>query len=308
MSFFEDIRVGDHVFIEKGGDIIPKVVKVIVAQRTGEEQIFRAPETCPRCGEPTEQEAELVAVRCVNLACPAQLERRITHFSGRNAMDIQGLGKERVQQMVAAGLLTNLADIYRLDAKKLWKLERVGGKWIANLLGEIGKSKEKPFARLLFAVGIPMVGEKAAELLVEKFVSYERLASATTEEIAAIHGLGEKIGEAVTHHLALDSYRQTFADLAGLGLKLASEPKESDADLPRPLAGKTVVITGTFSIGSRDELTRKMKQLGANVTSSVTGKTDYLLAGEKAGSKLAKAEALQVTVVGEEQVGKWLGL
>ena len=300
----KDIRIGDWVFIEKGGDIIPKVVKVIVDRRTGDETPYEPPDHCPRCRGAAVKEEDQVALRCVNLACPAQLERRITHFAARNAMDIQGLGKERVQQMVAAEILTDLPSIYRLDADRLWRLDRVGDKWIANLLAEIEKSKQRPFAKLLFAVGIPMVGEKAAELLVDAFGGYDRLKEANEAEIAEIHGMGEKVAWSVFSYLRQDSFRQAFEAFRELGLKL--EREETQDTGAQPLAGKTVVVTGAFEQWSRIEITQKLKALGAKVTSSVTGKTDYLVAGEKAGSKLAKAQALAVNVVNEEWVDQWL--
>ena len=300
----KDIRVGDWVFIEKGGEIIPKVIMVIEEKRTGEEEEYVPPEKCPRCGGETEKEEDQVAIRCANLACPAQLERRITHFAARGAMDIQGLGKERVQQMVAAEILTDLPSIYRLDKEKLMKLERVGDKWIANLLGEIEKSKQQPFARLLFAVGIPMVGAKVAETLVEHFPSYQALADAREDAIAAIHGIGEKVAWSIWSHLRQDSYKDAFQAFEEAGLKLAAEISEDSGD--RPLEGKTLVITGSFTVGSRTELTALMKKLGANVTSSVTGKTNILVAGEKAGSKLAKAQSSGAEIVDEEWVKQWL--
>lgn len=303
----KDIREGDWVFIEKGGDIIPKVVKVIEEKRGGEEKVIAVPDRCPRCGEATIKVEGQVAVRCVNLACPAQLERRIAHFASRKAMDIQGLGKERVRQMVAQGLLTDLVSIFRLDAHKLWQLERVGDKWIANLLAEIEKAKQRPFARLLFAVGIPMIGEKVAEILAAHFAGHQRLVRAETEEIAAIHGMGEKVAQSLYDHLRLESYHETFRALGELGLKLEVDPAERVAeDAPQPLAGKTVVVTGSFDQWTRVEITRKLKALGANVTGSVTSKTDYLLAGQKAGSKLAKAESLGVEIVDQDWVKPWL--
>ncbi len=295
----KDIRIGDWVFIEKGGDIIPKVVKVVTTRRSGEEQVYTEPQFCPRCGGETERVEDQVALRCANLACPAQLERRITHFASRNAMDIGGLGKERVQQMVAAGVLTDLPSIYQLDAEKLNRLERVGDKWIANLLAEIEKSKQRPFSRLLFAVGIPMIGEKAAELLVRQWGSYARLAQAGEEEIAAIHGIGEKVAWSLFSHLRMASYREAFEAFARMGLQMEEEfADEGD----KPLAGKTLVVTGSFERWDRKEVTALLKGLGGKVTSSVTKNTDYLVAGEKAGSKLAKAQSLNVEIVNEEWV------
>lgn len=299
----KDIRVGDWVFIEKGGEIIPKVVKVIEEKRTGQELEIRLPESCPRCGGETEREEDQVAIRCANLACPAQLERRITHFAARAAMDIQGLGKERVQQMVAAGILTDLPSIYNLNHEKLMQLDRVGDKWIANLLGEIEKSKHQPFSRVLFAVGIPMIGAKVAEILVDRFETYQALALAGEEEMAAIHGIGEKVAWSLFSHLRMESYQNAFLAFKEAGLSLEQERKEAEGELP--LAGKTVVITGSFSIGSRTDLTQRMKALGAKVTSSITSNTDYLIAGEKAGSKLAKAQSSGVEIVDEEWVKQW---
>jgi len=303
----KDIREGDWVFIEKGGEIIPKVVKVIVEKRDGKEVPFEPPTNCPRCNGETEQVEDQVAIRCANLACPAQLERRITHFASRGAMDIQGLGKERVQQMVAEGLLANLSDIYRLTTDKLCELERMGDKSVENLLAEIEKSKQKPFARLLFAVGLPMIGAKVAEVLVGTFNSYEKLSLAKQSEIEAIHGMGEKVAESVTGHLAMASYREAFEAFGELGLTLEDALPEpvAEGEGALPLAGKVMVITGSFEVGSRTELAALFKGLGANVTGSVSKKTDILVAGEKAGSKLAKAEALGIEIVDEEWVKKW---
>ncbi len=301
----KDIRVGDWVFVEKGGDIIPKVVKVVVERRTGEERPVPVPGQCPSCGAKPEREEDQVAIRCVNLACPAQLERRIQHFASRNAMDIQGLGSERVQQMVAKGLLTDLSSIYRLDEDKLWKLDRVGDKWIANLLGEIEKSKAKPFSKLLYAVGLPMIGEKAAELLVDRFESYAQLRQAEQEDIAAIHGLGDKVAASLRRSLDMAGYCQAFEAFGELGLALEQKRPAADGG-PKPLAGKTVVVTGVLSRYTRSEVAGKLKELGAQVTGSVTKKTDYLLAGEKAGSKLAKAQALGVDIKDEAWVNQWL--
>lgn len=299
----KDIRLGDFVFIEKGGDIIPKVVKVVLERREGESEPIRPPSHCPRCGEATVREETVVAVRCVNLACPAQLERRVMHFAGRNAMDIQGLGKERVQQMVAAGLIVDLVSIYQLDEARLMTLDRVGKKWIDNLLGEIEKSREKPFSRLLFAVGIPMIGAKVAELLVETFGSYDALRQASHEQIAEIHGLGEKVAESLLEHLAAPGYRDTFEAFREMGFRLADDKKADDG--PRPLNGKTIVITGSFEGMTRPEIGAMLKDLGAKVTGSVTKKTDLLLAGDKGGSKLDKARDLGVEIVDEAWLDQW---
>jgi len=304
----KDIRIGDWVFIEKGGEIIPKVVMVITEKRTGEEVPFAIPSHCPRCSGETVREPGEVAIRCVNLACPAQLERRVTHFAARAAMDIQGLGKERVQQLVAEKLVTDLPSIYKLTPHQLLKLERMGSKSMRNLLEEIGKSKQKPFSKLLFAAGIPMIGAKVAEVLIDVFPSYERLLTASEDEIASIHGMGEKVAQSLKKYLNMPGYSEMFAQFAELGLVLDDSATRQQALTeagPKPLAGKTMVITGTFECGGRTELTELLKSLGANMTGSVTKKTDMLVAGDKAGSKLAKAESLGVEIVGEEWLKQW---
>jgi len=298
----KDIRLGDWVFVEKGGDIIPKVIKVILNKRPDDSQPYAPPTHCPICSEPVERPEGQVALRCVNLTCPAQLERRIRHFASRDAMDIQGLGREWVAQLVEKGLLSDLASIYRLEPEQLMELERAGEKWVANLLEQIQASKQQPFERVLFGVGIPMVGEKVAQQLVAEFGDFDKLKAASAEEIAAIHGMGEKIAESIVHHLTLPSYRQTFEAFSELGLKLSAERTETK---PRPLQGKTIVITGTLSGYTRKEAGQLLTDLGANVTSSVSAKTDLLIAGEKAGSKLAKAESLGIEVAGEDWIAQW---
>ncbi|MCB1049384.1 MAG: NAD-dependent DNA ligase LigA [Acidobacteria bacterium] len=301
----KDIRIGDWVFVEKGGEIIPKVIKVLTQKRSGAEQPFEIPKTCPRCGSAVEREEGLVAIRCVNLACPAQVERKIRHFASRNAMDIQGLGQEWVQQMVSKGLVRDVASLYQLNKDQLWQLDRVGERWIANLLGEIEKSKQQPFARVLFGVGIPMIGEKVADQLVEVFGSYDRLCQATVAEVAAIHGLGEKVAESLVHHLAMPETKALFEALRTAGLQLEAEQREPVSAEDLPLTGKTIVITGTLSQWSRTDAAKLLKSLGANVTDSVSKNTHILLAGEKAGSKLAKAQSLGIEIVGEDWLALW---
>ena len=301
----KDLRVGDWVFIEKGGDIIPKVVKVITGRRPEGTTPFLPPKTCPSCQNPVEKDESQVAIRCVNLSCPAQIERRIQHFTQRKAMDIRGLGKEWVQTLTAQGLLTDLASIYRLNAKDLAPLERTGEKWIENLLREIEQSKSRPFKKLLFGVGIPMVGEKAAELLVDHFRDIDSIYAAGEEEIASIHGIGEQIAFSIRHHLNLESFRSTFKAFKELGMNLSTEESFPTQDVSRPLLGKTIVITGTLKTMSRMEATEILGRLGANVTSSVSQKTDFVLAGENAGSKLAKAQKLHVQIVDEEWLESW---
>lgn len=301
----KDIREGDTVFIEKGGDIIPKVIKVVLEKRPEDSQPYAIPSNCPSCDQAVEQEEGEVAVRCVNPACPAQVERRIMHFASRNAMDIQGLGRERVQQMVALGLLSTVASIYDLDKDKLWQLERVGDKWIANLLEEIEKSKQRPFAKVLFGAGIPMIGEKVAELFVEAFPSFEKLLAASVQDLAELHGIGDIVAQSLHDHLRLEGYQQLFDAFAKHGLNLEQEPTSNEASDDQPLAGKTIVITGSFEDMSRTQIASLLKSLGAKVTGSVTGNTDILLCGEKAGSKLTKAQNLGVEIQREDWLEQW---
>jgi DNA ligase (NAD+) len=300
----KDIRVNDWVFIEKGGEIIPKVIKAVLSKRPESALPFSLPLTCPSCGSTVENDPDIVAIRCVNLSCPAQLERRIQHFAQRKAMDIRGLGKEWIQELVKQGFLTDLPSIYDLKTKPLLELDRAGEKWSENLLREIEESRKRPFVKLLFGVGIPMIGEKAAELLIRHFPSIEDIYRAKEEEIAAIHGLGEQMASSLVHHLNQQSYRETFARFKELGLTLIAEQEEPREDLP--LSGKTIVLTGTLEHRSRMEAGEALKKLGARVTSSLSSKTDYLLAGTKAGSKLAKAKKLNVEIIDEERLNLWL--
>lgn len=298
----KDIRIGDTVFVEKGGDIIPKVVSVVEAKRDGSQVPFQAPSTCPSCGEKVARDEDQVAIKCVNLACPAQIERRIIHFASRNAMDIRGLGKEWVRQLVEQGLLDGLPSIFQLKYEDLVQLDRGGERWAKNLLEEIEKSKSKPFAKVLFAIGIPMIGEKVAEQLVAGFGSMKEMRSASVEQVAEIPGLGSKIGETLVAFLALPRTAEIIAQLQDHGLNFRTDAT-SPAD--QPLANTTIVLTGTLSNWSRSEAAEILKSLGANVSSSVSKKTDIVLAGDNAGSKLAKAQSLGIEIVSEDWLDQW---
>jgi DNA ligase (NAD+) len=301
----KDIREGDTVFIEKGGDIIPKVIKVVLEKRPADSKPYRLPENCPSCGEKPKHIEGEVAVRCVNLACPAQVERRIMHFASRNAMDIRGLGREWIQQMVEQGLLTDVASIYDLEKEKLLQLERFGEKSATNLLKEIEKSKQRPFAKVLFAAGIPMIGEKVAELFVEAYPSYQKLKEAKLKGLIDIDGIGEKVAENLQKYLQQEGYQKLFEAFEKHGLQLEQEQTQAVADEDQPLAGKTIVITGSFADMSRTQIASLLKSLGAKVTGSVTGNTDLLVCGEKAGSKLTKAENLGIEIQREDWLEQW---
>jgi DNA ligase (NAD+) len=301
----KDIRLGDAVFVEKGGEIIPKVVKVITSRRDGREQVIEPPTHCPSCGEPVSREEGLVAIRCANLACPAQAEGRILHFCGRDAMNIQGLGREWVQTLLQLGILSDVASIYDLDAERLQGVERAGSRWVAKLLEEIGRSRSQPFAKVLFAVGLPMVGEKVAALLVARFGSLEALSLASEAELAAIPGIGEKIAEAVRTQLGEETTRALFQRLRQHGLSLAAMPRSSTSANHLPLQGRHIVLTGSLNGRTRAEAKELLCSLGAEVQDAVSSTTDLVLAGEKAGSKLAKARSRGIEIVAEDWLEQW---
>jgi len=299
----KDIRVGDVVAIEKGGEVIPKVNRVIVERRTGKEQPFSMPGKCPSCkGRLVRHEGE-VAVRCENVACPAQVRGRILHFASRNAMDIEGLGPALVDQLVEGGLAKDFSDLYRLKLEELSGLERMGKKSAGNLLREIERSKEVSFTRLLFAIGIRQVGLHAAGILAERFGSLDGLASATREELEASEGIGPTIAASIISFFESPENRAVLAGLREAGVN----PVQDTAPRRRPLAGKTFVITGTLEGYARDDARQRLVDLGARVTSSVSEKTDFLVVGANPGSKLKKARALGVQIIDEAEFRRLIG-
>jgi DNA ligase (NAD+) len=290
----KDVRVGDTVVVEKGGDVIPKVVRVLLEKRPPDAVPFTMPERCPACGDPVVREADEVASRCVNPACPAVVREALRHFCSRRAMRIEGLGEKLIDQLVAAGLLTDVASIYALRAEDLVALERWGEKSAANLLAEIEASKKMELSRLVFALGIRHVGEKAARTLARRFGSLDRLAAATEEELQDVGDVGPRTAATVLAWFSHPKHRALVEALRGHGLNF-SEGEARPAE--GPLSGKSVVVTGTLPGISRDEATARLEAAGARVSGTVSKKTDFLLAGEAAGSKLEKAKALGVRVV-----------
>ena len=296
----KDIRIGDTVLIEKGGDVIPKVVEVDPSERPDDSAEYVFPNQCPSCRDPLTRDAEEAVTRCDNPTCPAQLRRRLEHFASRNAMDIEGLGPAVVEQLVEQGLVKDLSDLYELDVEFLGALERMGEKSAQNLLDGLKRSKEQPFDRVLFALGIRHVGATVARTLARTFGSLDALCKASVEELEATHEIGPTIARSLYASLpdlpALDRVLYKLKNKA----KLQFEMKAEEATAPAsPFNGKTVVITGTLSGYSRDEAAALIERLGGKTTSSVSKKTDLLIAGEKAGSKLAKAQALGVAVLDE---------
>jgi DNA ligase (NAD+) len=301
-----DIRVGDTVVIKRAGEVIPQVLRPVVELRTGREQVWRMPETCPVCGEPVVRYPGEVAYRCENVACPAQLVRRVQFFVSRPAMDIEGFGAKQAELFVQEGLIREIADIYDLPKHKqtLLEMEGFGEKKVENLLAAIEASKQQPATRVLTALGIHFVGGIVAELLLARFRSFDALAQADEEALAAIEGVGPRIAESVVTWFAQAGNRRTIERLRAAGLQLALP--EPEPERSQPLEGKTFVITGALPTWSREQAAAVIKEHGGRVTGSVSGKTDYLLAGERAGSKLGKAQKLGVTILSEADLREML--
>ena len=306
----KDLRVGDTVFIEKGGDVIPKVVSVDMSKREVTASPFVMPTACPVCGTPLVRVGDEVAVRCGNAACPAQTQARVTHFTARNAMDIEGLGPAVTEQILAKGLIGDVGDIYGLDQEQLGSLERMGEKSAHNLLQGIEASKDRPLDRLLFSLGVPHVGERAARQIAEHFRSIDGIRAASEEELVAVPEIGPKIAESIVSFFRNERNLEIVGKLRAAGLNMELEAPEGGADAQAPedggadaqaLADKIVVITGTLPNYSREEMAARITAAGGRVTSSVSKKTDYLVAGENAGSKLQKAQSLGVEILNEEE-------
>lgn len=303
----KDIRLGDIVTIEKAGEIIPAVVRVRTDLRTGAERVFQMPATCPSCGRPVAQDAGGVAIRCPNIACPAQLKRRLQHFASRGAMDIEGLGEAMVEQLTAAGLVAAFADLYALDAGRLAALERGGEKSAANLLAGIEASKARPLWRLLFGLGILHVGATAARALAAQFQTLDALADAPPEAIQRAPDVGEVVGESVSGFFRHEGNRATIDRLRAAGLNFGERDPAPTAAPAGGIAGTRWVITGTLS-QPREEIAEYILERGGKISGSLSGKTSYLLAGADPGGKLAKAAALGVRTLDEAGFRALLGI
>lgn len=304
----KDIRIGDMVRIKRAGDVIPYVIGPIVDLRTGDEQSIAAPTHCPSCGEPVVQTEEEVAIYCDNPACPAQLVRRIEYWVSRPAMDIQGLGTRMVEQLVEAGLVRDVASLYALTPDDLLPLDGFAETKANNAVEAIQASKERPLGRVLAGLGIRGVGVTVAQLLVEAYPSLDALASASTDALEAIPGVGPRIAESVVQWFASPRNQQLIEELEAAGVRTSAEPAAAQSTpAAQPLEGYTFVITGTLPSLSRNEARDLIEAHGGKVTGSVSGNTDYLLCGEKPGSKLAKAEQLGVPVIDEPALRAMIG-
>jgi DNA ligase (NAD+) len=300
----KDIRVGDVVVIEKAGEVIPAVVAVKTERRKGTESVFVMPEHCPSCGGKVVREPGQVAVRCVNPSCDAQLRRRLEHFASRGAMEIEGLGEAMVDQVVTAGLVHDIAGIYDLKLEQLVALERMGEKSATNLLASIEVSKQRSLWRLVFGLGILHVGASSARKLVDRFRTMDRMAGATLDELQAVDDIGEVVAQSIYDWFRQPAVTELLARLQSARLNLGDDHADSETGDQRFL-NTTWVLTGAMSM-TRDEASEIIRQLGGSVSSSVSKKTTYLLAGEEAGSKLAKATNLGVKILTEADFQKLL--
>ncbi len=300
-----DIRIGDRVVVKRAGDVIPAVVGPVTEARTGDEGTYKPPSTCPACGQPLVRPEGEADLRHLHGGCPAQLVRAVEHFAARNAMDIEGLGKKIAALLVETDLVTDLPDLYALTEEDLLPLEGFKDKKVENLLAGIETSKGRPLARLLFGLGIRHVGETVARDLVAHHASLADLAAATGESLEAIDGVGPIVAESVVEWFVDETNQQTVARLRDQGVNTSRLPDERVAratDADAPLAGKTVVLTGTLPTLTRPQAKAQIEEAGGKVTGSVSKKTDYVVAGEAAGSKLDKARELGIAVISEAEL------
>lgn len=295
----KDIRIGDRVIINKAGEIIPEVLRVVVEKRTGDEKEVEFPSLCPECGWRVERQGEEAAIRCTNPHCPALGREGLIHFVSRDAMNIDGCGPSVINALLDAGLVRDAADLYSLRKEDLLKLERMGEKSADNLLTALAESKKNELDKLLFALGIRHVGAKVARVLATEFGSMEKLQQAQPEELAQIRDIGDKIAESAVTWLNVPANIDLVERLAAAGLTMTFTPPASQED--NPFFGKTLVFTGTMPTLGRAEAKTMAQDVGAKVSGSVSKKTDYVIAGAEAGSKLEKAQQLGVTVIDEAE-------
>src|SRR5882757_1288766 len=298
------VRIGDWVEVERGGDVIPKVVKVVDDDTHPRgNKSFEMPEHCPVCQGNVVRTPGEADHRCVNANCPAKLQGTILHFASRHVMNIDGLGDALVNQLTERGMVKNVADLYRLSKEDLLKLERMGDKSAENVLREIQASKKLPLERVIFGLGIRFVGERTAQFLAEHFGSIDAIMQATSEELEEVNEVGPRIAESIVEFFSDEHNRKLVHDLRNAGLTLTGQKKEKGTQL----VGKTFVLTGTLARHSRDEAKKLIEDAGGRVSGSVSKKTDYVVAGEDAGSKLDKARELGVAVIGEKEMESLAG-
>jgi DNA ligase (NAD+) len=299
----KDVRVGDWVFVRRAGDVIPEVVAPVKELRKGTLRKFTMPEKCPVCGTKVERPGGEAVTRCPNATCPAQVRGRLIHFASRGAMDIEGLGDKLIDQLVTAGLVKTLADFYKLTRDDLLPLERMAEKSAQNVIAAIERSKHTTLPRFMYALGIRNVGETVAEFLAEHFDSIEALLDADEDTLSGIHGVGEVIAREIRAWASVAANRRMVEKLLAAGITFAHAPRATSSEF----AGQTFVFTGTLTRFTREDAEAEVKQRGGKATSTVSKSTTYVVAGDRAGSKLEKARKLGVTVIGEDEFLAMIG-
>jgi len=303
-----DLHIGDTAIVRKAGEIIPEVVRILPELRPYSATRFVMPTHCPECGQPVLKPEDEAATRCINLECPAIVRGALEHWVSREALDINGIGEKLVKQLVTENHVTSVADLYDLTSKKLQKLDRMGQKSADKIIAAIKQSKNKPWTRVLYGLGIRHVGSVNAQTIADNFPNVELLASANKEAIASIFGIGEEIAQSIYDWFRKDINQHLVERLQSAGLQFVSAPKEGKAIALNPnIAGKTFVVTGTLPTLKRDEAKDLIKSAGGKVTDSISKKTNYLVVGAEAGSKLEKAQSLGVTCISEEKLLQLLG-
>ena len=299
----KDIRVGDTVIVERAGEVIPQVVGPVLAERSGDEQVFRMPERCPECDTSVVKSDDDAMHRCPNPSCPAQFFELLKHFVSKGAADIDGLGERWCRILIEQGMVRDVADLYRLEKSPLLELERMGDKLATRIMDNIDASKNRPLPRLLFAMGITHVGSEVADLLSQNFIGVEELSTATEEDLTEIEGIGPKIAESIIAWFQEPENQRVIEKLRASGVRLEQDALPAPATVASgaaPFAGLTFVVTGTLSALSRSDAEGRIKGLGGKVTSSVTKKTSYVVVGESPGSKASKAEQLGTRILDED--------
>ncbi len=298
----KDIRIGDYLIIEKGGEVIPKVVGVVKDRRTGKEKVFSFPKICPVCGEKIYRLPDEADWRCVNSSCPAQIKKSILHFASRSAMDIEGLGEVLVDKLVDHGLIRCFDDIYRLDLKTIAELERMGEKSAQNLINAIQESKKKDFINVLYALGISNIGINASNILINEFKSIDNIIKAKIEDLSEIHGIGEIIGESIINYFKSKKNLKLIENLKKIGLKFSG----GSIGFKQPLKNKLFVFTGELVSMTRQEAQASVRKLGGHPTASISKKTDFVVVGKIPGSKHEKAQKLGLKIITEQDFLKML--
>lgn len=298
----KDIRVGDTVLVQKAGDIIPEVVSVVKEKRDGSETVFEMPEVCPVCGAAVFREDGEAATRCTGAECPAQIARNIIHFASRDAMDIEGMGPAVVEKFIENNIISSVADIYKIKSEDIEQLDKMGKKSAENLIAAIEKSKSNDLSKLVFALGIRHVGARNASVLAMNFSTLDNLMNATEEELAKVDEIGNIIAKSIVNYFSQEQNISVIEQLRECGLNFVCNEKKSEG----VFSGKTFVLTGTLPTMNRSEASKLITDNGGKVSSSVSKKTDYVLAGEEAGSKLDKAIALGITVISEDDLKNML--